>query len=171
MLVQKKDLTLLSLKPVYGVWKNSARSHACRVQALRAVRSRVCITPVKTVKRPQSKTSCKKSIINQGFPTRGLTSFSSKCQHKKMLKIFYLVFFYQIYHREKADCSINFESIVFRGGKHPFKVCSLIWCTNSLMVASLQKHLDTPQAFSSKSGGWVPVHTCKHEKMPNLIKT
>lgn len=79
--------------PVYGVWKKSARSHACRVQALRAVRSRVCIPPVKTVKLPQSKTSCKKSIINQGFSTRGLTSFSSKCQHKKMLKLFHLVFF------------------------------------------------------------------------------
>lgn len=32
-----------------------------------------------------------------------------------MLRFFYLVFFYQIYH----GGSINFESLVFRGGKLP----------------------------------------------------
>ena len=72
-----------------------------------------------------------------------------------MLRFFYLVFFYQIYH----GGSINFESLVFRGGKLTFEFCSLIWCTNSLMVASLQKHVDTPHAFSSKSGG---MGTCTH---------
>lgn len=126
--------------------------------------------PVKTVKLPQSKKLCKKSIKNQGFSTRGLTSFSSKRQHKKMLRC--LGFFTQFFLPNIS--SINFESLVFRGGKLTFEFCSLIWCTNSLMVASLQKHVDTPHAFSSKSGGMgtcTHMHTCTHEKMPNLIKT